>query len=93
MGGYLLPQITVRYPGFEGIILMAANFRLLGEVLLTQVQYMQSLAETSQEVKTALEWMREQAHQVQRLQFDSMDSGMAGPVLNIPVSYWQNLRS
>jgi uncharacterized protein len=82
IGGYLAPRVAGEDGKLAGIIIMAGNARPLEDMLLDQ-------AVNSGAAPKALEELKMGAARVKGLEQGDAD---APPVLNLPVSYWLDLK-
>lgn len=87
MGGYLIPRIADYVPGLAGVVLWAASSRPLEESMLEQIAYVSGLQETTDEVRTVLATMREQALLIADVGRGERDVAPMG----VPASYWRDL--
>jgi dienelactone hydrolase len=88
LGGMLIPRIGSRDAGLAGLIVLAGSARPLEDAIVEQVTYLASLDDTvSEDEKKNIEDLRRQAAQIKALK-----PGSTEPVLDVPASYWLDLR-
>ncbi len=87
MGGYLIPRIADCVQGYAGVVLWAANCRPQEKSMLEQIDYVSGLAETTDEVRSVLATIREQALLIPEVGRGDLDAAPMG----VPASYWRDL--
>lgn len=90
LGGMLAPRIAKQNREVDGLIIMAGNARPLEDLILYQVQYLNSLDLVPDSQAKSLAALREQ---VQLLKAKQKDFGSPPDdlPLNLPPSYWRDL--
>ncbi|MCL4351600.1 MAG: alpha/beta fold hydrolase [Firmicutes bacterium] len=92
LGGFILPRILKTYPQTEdlaGVILLAANARSLDEVMASQVAYLETLEDTTADIREVLESMKTQIGLIKSLRQNPRAD--VSP-FDVPSSYWIDLQ-
>ncbi|MBO5380904.1 MAG: alpha/beta fold hydrolase [Bacteroides sp.] len=87
LGGTLAPRIAQRSGRLAGVILLAGAARPLEDLLIEQVEYINSLS-PSKEVEAQIEILKRQAANVKKLGSYGYDESLP-PLMNLPLSYWK----
>lgn len=87
LGGMLAPYIALEEPSIDGLVLLAANARGLGELTVAQIDYLLSGYATPG-TEPLLAAMRPEAERIASGDFDGVDV-----LLGVPVHYWIDLES
>jgi dienelactone hydrolase len=90
LGGMLIPRIGGRDPAIAGLIVLAGTTRPLEDVLVEQVEYIDSLGTPSEAASKQLEDLKAQSARIKTL--DPSKAEPAEPIMGVPVAYWLDLR-
>jgi dienelactone hydrolase len=92
LGGMLIPRIASQAPDLAGLIVMAGPSRPLEDLYLEQMTYIVQLdGEVSAQEQETLDQIEQQVARVRDPQL-SMDTPPSDLPLNVPASYWLDLR-
>lgn len=87
LGGTLAPRIAQRSGRLAGVILLAGAARPLEDLLIEQVEYINSLS-PSKEAEAQIAVLKRQAANVKKLGAYGYDESLP-PLMNLPLSYWK----
>lgn len=90
LGAMAAPRIAASVPGLKGIILMAGNARPLEDLILEQVNYL-SKEQNSPELQEYIGKLRQQVANARQIEKNPYLPPENLP-LNIPASYWLDLK-
>jgi len=90
LGAMAAPRIAAKTPGLKGIILMAGTARPLEDLILEQVNYL-SREQNSPEVQEYLGKLRQQVVNARQIE-KNLNVQAENLPLNIPASYWLDLK-
>ena len=90
LGGMLLPRIVEQSKDISGIVMMAANSRPMEDLMLEQMEYLQSFDSSSQHSSVVLDSMRTEISKIKKLSDDNANDTIG--LLGVPVSYWLDLK-
>lgn len=86
LGGTLAPRIAQRSSRLAGVIFFAGAARPLEDLLIEQVEYINSLS-PSKEAEAQIAVLKRQAANVKKLGSYGYDESLP-PLMNLPLSYW-----
>lgn len=86
LGGTLAPRIAQRSDNLAGIILFAGAARPLEDLLIEQMEYINSLS-PSKEAEAQIAILKRQAANVKKYGSYGYDESLP-PLMNLPLSYW-----
>ena len=86
-GGMLAPYMALEEPGIDGLILLAANARSIGELTLAQIDYLLS-GYAAPGTEAALEAMRPEVERLVAGDLEGIDV-----LLGIPAGYWADFQN
>lgn len=90
LGGMLAPRIAAGDSTIDAIVIMAGTTRPLPQVIIAQVQYLESLTSAADTASRAqLEEVRKGAETAAAL--TDADTASTEPVMGAPASYWRDL--
>ncbi|PSR30736.1 MAG: hypothetical protein C7B43_04510, partial [Sulfobacillus benefaciens] len=92
LGGFALPRIVQMYPqaaALAGVILLAANARPLDEVMASQIAYLETLEEATDDIREVLQSM---AAQIELIRSLKQDPHADVTPFDVPASYWVDLQ-
>lgn len=91
LGAMMSPRIALKAKGeLSGLVMMAGNARPLDKVLITQLQYLDSI-NPSEGMKNELEKIKKQVAYLNSSKF-SLSSPEDSLPLNVKAAYWQSLK-
>lgn len=86
LGGTLAPRIAQRSSRLAGVVLFAGAARPLEDLLIEQVEYINSLS-PSKEAEAQIAVLKRQAENMKKLGAYGYDESLP-PLMNLPLSYW-----
>jgi len=93
LGGYLMGRISEELSWAEGYIILAGNVTPLQDLLITQVKYLAGAdGEITKSEQAQINIIEKQSANINALQRQNADNYSKYDLLNVPASYWLDLK-